>query len=499
MPAKTINLLDLPNELLSQCFCHLRKVEKWGTRELRNARLVSKQRKVQQRGNNDDIQNVRLVSKHCNAISSPFLISSATIYITSASLAHMEELCDHPVFSQSIKEVEINCSYYDKCMAESIGLYGAHCGFTLFRDLEMYSRGSRSRMYPVDENALVHISDGWTAFNEEDYFKNNPDLTEKQQWLLDAHEQYRQRYEDQMRIKVGNAHIQRICVALTKLSHLQSITLTDARYYSPQRHATFSDPDLLETCLLASTWKGSFITAFLTRPPVEMIPDLFTALAQTDVRPTSFSIDIKPPTDLQCLELREPARKALKTVLSRAQTLSFNMNRWDRRDSLAEDNNRPRPEMLALCSLTSAYFDTPTLKNLEISFEGYPAAFDEPPTVSILDILPLATQNWPLLHKLSLRYMPLSAASAVMLVGVLRGSLEVLDCYSLLLVNGSWIDVVDTFRELEKLKSFTIDYPRGGECGDQGRYTFPSEEVAEYVLRMRAEKTLPQYFSNSEL
>jgi hypothetical protein len=168
-----------------------------------------------------------------------------------------------------------------------------------------------------------------------------------------------------------------------------------------------------------------------------------------------------------------------------------------RKDSLAEENSRSRVEMLALCSLTSTYFDTSKPRKLEIAFDEYPV-FYEPPKVTTADLLPVDTQTWPRLQSLSMRYMPLNLADAQRFVEILKGGLEVLDCYCLYLVHGSWVDVLDTFRGLKSLKSFTILYPKGGECGERDRYKFPQEEFAEYVLKTRAKNPLPDFFKKPE-
>lgn len=81
-----------------------------------------------------------------------------------------------------------------------------------------------------------------------------------------------------------------------KFTQPQSIVLTDSPKRSGSPHLEFSDLDLLRTCLTASSWKGFFTTAYLTRPPVEMIPQLFTALADTNIRPTKFKINVAHPT-----------------------------------------------------------------------------------------------------------------------------------------------------------------------------------------------------------
>lgn len=158
--------------------------------------------------------------------------------------------------------------------------------------------------------------------------------------------------------------------------------------------------------------------------------------------------------------------------------------------------------MLALCSLMSAYFDSPTLKSLEISVDEFPA-FDEPPTISMSDILPLATQTWPQLRTISLRYVPLTTADATILVASLRGHFESFSCWCSWVVQGSWLDVVDRFRELDVLHSFEIDYSKGGEFADDHwnhphEFPFSRKELEVYVLRAAVESPLPNYFTTSE-
>lgn len=182
--------------------------------------------------------------------SSSLLLSSARVYITPASLSRVEELCQHPIFGKSIKELEISCSYNVASLAEGPTTpFRGHCA---------------------------------------------GELTVKQELLFEAHEQYRRLYEDQEQVKNGGEYITRICAALSSLSQSLFIAIIDKPNTFPVSTFDLSDTGLMQTCLAASDRKASFTTRIL-RPPMEMIPELFTTVVVTTIRPTRLEIDFKPP------------------------------------------------------------------------------------------------------------------------------------------------------------------------------------------------------------
>ncbi|OCK84760.1 hypothetical protein K432DRAFT_378310 [Lepidopterella palustris CBS 459.81] len=449
----------LPTETLSHCFSYLR---------------FSK----------PDIKNLRLVSRRCAAVSSPFLIQSACVYISSNSLSRFEELCQHPVFRKSIKSVQINVSYYDAKLAEDLGTFGAHCGAILFRNLEVHDRFRVFRnSVKFDIGPLWPVPDEWRRAVEVDVEAVG---TAKQKFLLRMLREYGKLYEDQEQVRLEGAHIRRITSALQQLTNLSSIIIDDNPHWRlgrQKQQQQFQEEGLTRMCLAPSAWKGSFITAPITSPPVEIIPSLFHALAETSIRPSTFAIILTPPHDLRCLQLTPSHRDAIKTVLSHSQHLTCAITSWARKDSLAEDNNRPHDEMLALGSLTTAFFASPNLVTLNLSFGEYPV-FYERPQISLAELLPLDAP-WPRLRNLSLRYVPAVLEELCVLVDAQRGTLEKFEGYCVWLLSETWPRVLDVLRGFERLKEVSLKYPKGGEFGDGRRLyrQIPEERIVEYVMR----------------
>jgi hypothetical protein len=489
MAAKEINLQQLPDELLGLCFS-----------------LLHQSTLHPRRGSDgiQDIQNLRLVSKRCNDISSSFFLYSIQVYVTSASISHMEELCEHPIVSKSIKEVEISCSYYNSLLAGRPGLFAASRAGELYTKLATHFQlvwriedDASEQEESLEEAALTQASVEWRALNKHGFLESGCELTPKQKWILRVHDQYRELYDDQEQVKNGHAHIRRICAALTKLPRLQSIVLSDAPRSYKTSHPKFSEPDLLRACLSASNWKKPYNTTFPTRPPVEMIRELFTALAETNIRPLKFALDFNPPGDLHSLLLNDAEKKAIKTVLSNSQTLTFITKHWERTGHIVENNNRSRAEMLVPCALTSTYFDSTTVRKLVVAFDDFPAPSTFP-NVTIADILPLSDQSWPRLQFLSMRCIPFSLTEAQKLVEILKGRLEVLECHRSYLTHGSWVAVVDAFKRFEKLKTVTITQPRGAEFGKFGRCFFPTKEIGKYIINSTSTNPLIEYLKRPE-
>jgi hypothetical protein len=96
------------------------------------------------------------------------------------------------------------------------------------------------------------------------------------------------------------------------------------------------------------------------------------------------------PANLRPMALTPDQQAGVRQLVSKATDLSLMVDGWARKGSLAENNDRPRDEMLALCSLCSLsqpYFAAPYLESLLVHFCEYPR-FYETPAVGLPDILP---------------------------------------------------------------------------------------------------------------
>src|SRR5215471_11694994 len=103
-----MNLQDLPTEILTECFKYFTCTY---TRKLTN----------------EELKALRLTSKRLEAISAPLLAKVVFVYISSDSLARLEDISRHPVFSKSIRTVQISLSFYDATLANDFTLFAVHC------------------------------------------------------------------------------------------------------------------------------------------------------------------------------------------------------------------------------------------------------------------------------------------------------------------------------------------------------------------------------------
>jgi len=272
--------------------------------------------------------------------------------------------------------VEINISYYDAKLATDIALFAKSCASLLSYLVDQYdhygtpSARTQEQMRYHDITCKI-----WFQTTGVDIESKLGD-SERLRFLKEAHTEYRRRWEDQEKQKRDGTHLKRICASLARFPKLDSIVMDDAphqrkklRQYKPTtRMRVISDDDgdteensnfqgqyLMSMFLVASRWKGTSTTAFVTEPPVEIIPELFQALMDHSIRSKSFSVNFSPPNNLRCLQLTETQQKAIRSVVDPALSLKLHIPSWDRKRSSAEDNSRPHDEMLALCSFATAF------------------------------------------------------------------------------------------------------------------------------------------------
>jgi hypothetical protein len=380
---------DFPIELLSQCFRYLRNT--------RYAGWLSPKSKL-------DLQNVRLVCQSFNAAGAPLLLCSVRVDVTSDSIRHLEELSRHPIFKKSIRQIEVNVSYYDACLANDLTLFAKHNATQLFQTIEGMERCHSYLNQEANFDDRYKLLEEWESINNADANTFTPG----QLLLSNTHKSYCQLFDDQEDVKRDGGHTKRICSALENLLALDSVIINDEPHWrsSTDRGKMLSIKYLVASCLSPSSWKGPFTTAYLASPPVEIIPQLFSSLTRSTVRPSRFSISITPPINLRCMELSPQQQDDVRIVLQHSRHLRLKVSGWARKGSLAKTNDQRREEMLALCSLSKTFFDTPKLATLNLSFDNYPV-FYEPPQVGISDILPLAYEKqWQSLTSLLLYHVP---------------------------------------------------------------------------------------------
>ncbi|KAJ4138699.1 hypothetical protein NW768_002557 [Fusarium equiseti] len=486
----TIN--TLPIELLSTIFTHVRD----------------------SKNGQEAIGQCRLVSRRFQKYASVFLINEITVRLSSESFTDLETIASHPVFSKGVKRVNILVSYYEAELAHNKQMYMAEAESRLLRHWETMERMRLYRKrYDVSDELFKWLGKIAWAGNSDlqqlirgDALETTP--TPIQILFLRMYDIYVARFDDQQTLRKDNAHIGRLVNALSSLPALISLNLDDTHgqriisktaklgngNLAPEDFKdTGFDRDVLQhfdNGIRQSSWSGSFHTngnrrhtgelEASTTPPVEMLGEFCSQLAQKGIRPKEFKISLKPPPDMRVLTMTSVQQEHLKQLVSHASSLTFHFDFFARPYGLQEN---PKHEMLALCSITKPFFSAPHLQTLDIYFKEYPKTHSEP-TVSLSEILPIDIA-WPQLETLRLKYQPMTIDELRDLVSRQRETVRNLDLTCLWLLKGSVYDALETVRGFSKLEKVVMPFPKGSGFEGTGGIDFewPVEEIARYLLR----------------
>ncbi|KAF4450157.1 hypothetical protein F53441_6675 [Fusarium austroafricanum] len=289
----TMEIELLPRELLGKVFSHV-----WNS----NSRNDN--------NGQESIKQCRLVSRHFNDVASPFLITEVAVDLTLESFSRLETICRHPIFGKSVRKVVIILSYYEAELASDKLFYIQEAHSRLLRHVEMHERASfYRRRYPMTDECYEWLSGlGWGPTDRlviADNDDNPP--TPIQKLFSRAYDLYKEKYDNQERLRQNNSHIGRLCAALCSLSNLVSLELEDPYTRLEKLDAVdFSDTGFNRDVLLhfdsiirRSTWSGYHKTDHSATPPVEMLGLLCSQLGEHGLRPKAISLTLCPPPNMQ--------------------------------------------------------------------------------------------------------------------------------------------------------------------------------------------------------
>ena len=234
------------------------------------------------------------------------------------------------------------------------------------------------------------------------------------------------------------------------------------------------------------------MTALDTQPPVHIVTDLFTALAESSVRPTSFEIYITAPANMRCIDFTPAQLDSVTTVLARSKDSRFTVHSWARRNSLAENNDRPKEELAGLCALTRAFFSPPSLEHMQLRLCDYPC-FYETPTISMSDLLPVPLPSTNI-SDLTFQSVPLKLAELRVLVDTMKDRLKSVGWSKPYLLEGDWADALGMLRDLSNLERVDFSYPYGGEYDSHGKGPdVEQKDFGAYILGEVTENPLQRW------
>ncbi|CAG9946894.1 unnamed protein product [Clonostachys rosea f. rosea IK726] len=463
-------------------------------------------------GDKESVKQSRLVSRAFNNAAAPYLIDEAQVRVTSKSLSRLEELCNHDIFSKSITDVTIILSQYDVSLAMDRSLFMQDCTGRLLRNMEMRERMGaykwrrmiasrcRKRVPPFsfqDKNRedalqreieqqlwqLMYFNPVLLKISEEGF--DEKEATPFQQVAMRLYSRYRERCQDQERVRRGNNHIDRICSALAKLPNLCNLRFDDPYLIVDEELQASDFPDLgfdrrmLEhfDCILSpSRWCGSHTTNSTIVPPVEMLGELCARLGQSGTRPRLVWVGMTAPAVLWRITLSRDQQAGLKLLMSKVTHARLDVDGW-------ESSEPPRNGMLGLCSFTKPFFTAPDLETLKIDFVNYTSRY-QTPEVSLSDLLPLESP-WQHLDTLILSYQPATIEDLRALVALQADTITTFKWDYGWLLSGRWSEAVEVLRGFRKLETVSLEYPKGERFGTRVTPTcdVPYEEMYSYILK----------------
>lgn len=449
----------------------------------------------------NSIQDIRLVSRKLSIIASQFLITATRVRLSSESVSRFEQLCNKPEFNKYIKQVEINVAYYDIGLARDRDIYSEHCEPRLARIFRLVNlsipppgsgqEDSVRREYNVFE---ASASQPRQSNNEESLEESSRALEEV---LTTLHDEYKLRAADQEHLRENNRHIDRLCHAMANLRALESIILTD-KVTGPtdpemiplHRLKNIRDLRAFAFLLMPSGWNGSPITAYNTKPPVEMLGELLSQLGRSNVRPSTLALDLGMPFNMASLQLSAKQIDGICKLVSKATNLDVVFHSWSWKRHLSIDTARSYNAIQSLGSLTMALTSASGLKSLRISFQDY-VWWQKLPGISINTLLPLKPKRWPDIRRLDLSYLPCGLEDLSKLIASCHGNIKSFSARALFLSGGDWDDALDILRGINHLDDFRLNSPRGGRYASGiGCHAHQEESIRDYVLKKVSENPL---------
>jgi hypothetical protein len=446
----------LPPELLESCFSHLSECRY-------------------------DVRNLRLVSRKFCAISSRFLITEVNVRFHQQSFSDLEYLATHSVFSKSIDTVILNVSFFENHVLRNKATYISRrirrLNSTLSSDFPSWEPQE-------DRPTLTTVRDEWLKARHDDFDRGS--ATPYQEVILAGLDEYAKLYEVQDKFIAESGWLRTLVSALQAFPRLMRIIIEDQRWRHhwdepvvPFRKQVLSQG--LENT--TSRWSGTFSLQGC-RPPVDILLGLFSALAETTIRPEVFELNISPPSDQQFIHMHmtELQLSAIRRTLENTKEVKCSIE--DRPMAIYEDQKIDLDET-GMGDFIKALFSSLNLRKLSLSMDGRGQGVDNPTgSLSKALIFPLPSQE---LREVSL-YSPLFTVAE--LNQFVEGASPTLQSLSMIWPviltpgGGSWRDALDVLRKLGALTKCMVYSPVGGEFGEDGVDCIVDRELFQsFILR----------------
>lgn len=477
---RSLNILDLPDELLTTIFEQSRKCLSTG-----DYFFIPD---VGHWAGLKDIKNIRLTCRRFCNTSSHLLLRHVDVTMRPSSLAHLEEVARHPLLSKGIQAIRVHLNYFSADLATDIFYFTTLAMTDLERTIRFnracFQRGSDEKPFNIPHEKLglaidkaELILEKWSEFlnvlhdsdGDPDIIKEEIAKSREVAGLASAHEIYREQYIAQEDLLKDGAFVQAIVTAMSKIPTAKRLFVGDLfgdfedglRKYAKPFVDAVEDPECLAaggTVMMALDWDSAW-SKQLDDQPKEILPQLLINAFDNDIPINYLRLDLSSAADLSISVTQEQLQQ-LAAGTEHMRVFEFRGPASPTGGILTVDYS---PEQIArFCSLISSCMGGKALTRLEVDLSFALDKFDPQPHVSMGSLL--ASRHCPDLEILHLSKFPLHLRELKKFLEGLNGPLRII-LDDVLLLSGTWAEALDLIRHKASWESY-VRRPRGAECDD---------------------------------
>lgn len=468
---RPLHILDLPDEILSQIFLHVKGFHqhRWAFFEYSDSH----------------VKDIRLTCRRFCDASSHLLVHFLRVEMTRESLARFREISRHPTIRKGVQAVRVYTHFYSPKMANNIRIFGQYHIEKLNETTGHFESGIEQKMYdnPKFEarareavrkmrelilpwQDLLYLD--WPGITASGYAKLRQRADEEKSGhlkvLLKAHECYRQRFSyQQIAIKSGS-FIASVSSAMARMPVANRLELHDREppFSIPRRKPTYFEQAedheaLIKHITNPVEWEEAWLSNLGT-PPAKIFLQLPAAIHKAGGMITSLSIKLTPPEDYSIFALSKDSQRDLSIAMQRLKEFEFHP------ESVSGSRVVPvreEDEIKNLVDFLIAVIDTNTLGRLDL-WCHFLWENERVPHSNLGPIISL--RPWKNLDTINLHAFPLRLENLKQFVHNLQKApsyMSLSDCH---LLSGTWAEALDVLRR--KTKHISFSDPKGAECDD---------------------------------
>lgn len=480
-----VGIMDLPNDLLSMIFDHLK-------RRLDDPNFAFDLLPVDSGADAMAIQNVRLTCRRFHGLSSHLLVRQLDISPTVSSLEHLLEVTSHPGIWRGERVLKIDLRYYSAAMAGDLQAFSAMCYDKLLTKIDSHEgrveypeSGSRDGYASPDDEAedvfaqLRRILVSWEPFREGrpiEKEKKAARLSAAARALRRGHERYRELFQQQQEILRGGRFARIVAEVAARSQSRVWLSMSDNG-----RHPGDEGPDLPEEEEVQYSDLEEFaadpdflVQSDLTRPhawwhakgaeageiPQSLLYELPLAMRASKTRLAGVAVSISQPCKLG-LNFSQHQLSGLSKVAEGLEAFTFRME-----EATAQEAQLSVEEMNSLYAYLRAAMGPQSVPSLWLELPAtdyFDGELDYEPSGQFSIEPLLCSPGWHRLKFARLNHFKMDLQDLRTLMGMLESKVR-FSFGGIYLSSGTWAAALDCLRSKAAWGS-ELRGPEGPECG----------------------------------